>query len=573
LKYRRWIDEPCLVAGLVFAWIQSARYRFVLDDTFISLRYSRNLVRGYGPVFNPGLAPVEGYTNFLWMLVGALHVRLTPRPEQFLLLYNVVFGLLVVVAVWREMRLRGAQAKAWAWLAVLLTACNETLHAWMGGGLETTFFMLLVTLGVGRFLREELHGAPGMWSAVPLGLALLTRPEAYLVLAVCALTRLVRAAQDGRSRRRAALWLAGIAAACVPHLFFRLLYYGEWVPNTFFVKVSGVHLASGVPYLEIFSSAFYGSWMVIGAIVVWALFDGARSRSGFSGDRAVIAAIVAGWFAYVAVAGGDYFEFRLLAPTIPLLALLIALSASDFASPAPNSDHPRAGDSRWRTALAIFVWLAITFRMLWSGSNLGFAGELFDRLRVASAAGLSRENYSEKWRPAGEWLRRFAASDERIAVPAAGIIPWISDLATLDTHGLSDREIAHRPISTRGILAHEKSATWGDVLRFRATYHVDDLEFREHAGSFPADVLLDESRILVELPNHRWMNFRAVGNAAELRRALRARGAIVARGPAEEALDAGSGNERNRIPFDAWCAATERARRHRLEASLIPLEG
>jgi hypothetical protein len=569
VKYRRWVDLSCIVAGLAFTWIQSARYRFVLDDAYISLRYARNLVAGYGLVFNSGLPPVEGYTNFLWVLIEALHIRLTPWPEHKLLLYNVVFGLLVVVAVWREMWLRGPQARSWAWLGVLLTASHETLHAWMGGGLETTFFMLLVTLGVGRFLREWFHGAPGVWSAVPLGFALLTRPEAYLVLGVCVLTRCVPTLRDDGHRRRTALWLLGVAVACVPHLTFRRLYYGEWVPNTFFAKLPGAYLASGMPYLEIFSSAFYGSWVVVGAIVLWALVDAGRRRGRFAVDRCFLASIVVGWFGYIAYAGGDHFEFRLLAPTVPLLALLIALTASDFAAPRGAG----VGAARMRTALAALGGLALVLRMLWSGLYLGFAEKLFVRLRIPSAAGLARENYAEKWRPAGEWLRQFARSEERISVPAAGVIPWVSQLTTLDTHGLNDWEIAHRPITSRGVLAHEKSATWEDVLRFGVTYHVDDLEFRDRVDAFPAGVLLNESRVLAELPTHRWINIGAVEDAAELRKALRSRGAIVAPGPHEDGRVVALENERNRATFDEWSLEMERARKQRLRASLIHLSG
>lgn len=565
MKSRRWVDLSCLAAGLAFAWIQSARYRFVLDDAYISLRYARNLVAGYGLVFNPGLPPVEGYTNFLWVLIEALHIPFTPWPEHELLLYDVVFGLLVVVAVWREMRFRGPQAQPWAWLAVLLTAFHETLHAWMGGGLETTFFMLLVTFGVGRLLREQFHGASGVWSALPLGLALLTRPEAYLVLGLCALAWAMPTMGDDRKGRRIALWLLGVAVACVPHLIFRRLYYGEWVPNTFFVKLPGAYLASGIPYLEIFSSAFYGSWVVVGGIALWALADAVRRRGGFAMDRCVLASIVAGWFGYIAYAGGDHFEFRLLAPTVPLLALLIALTASDFAAPRGAA----AGAARMRTALAALGGLALALRMLWSGLHLEFAEKLFVQLRIPSAAGLARENYAEKWRPAGEWLRQFARSAERISVPAAGVIPWVSQLATLDTHGLNDREIAHRPITSRGVLAHEKSATLEDVLRFGVTYHVDDLEFRDRVDAFPAGVLLNESRILVELPTHSWMNIGAVEDAAELRKALRSRGAIVAPGPHEDGLVVALENERNRAAFNAWCLAMENARGQRLRASLI----
>jgi len=42
-----------------------------IDDAYITLRYSRNLMLGNGPVFNMG-EHVEGYSNFIWMVVLAL---------------------------------------------------------------------------------------------------------------------------------------------------------------------------------------------------------------------------------------------------------------------------------------------------------------------------------------------------------------------------------------------------------------------------------------------------------------------------------------------------------------------
>ncbi len=63
----------------VFAavWVPYAllvhRFWFVTDDAFISFRYARNLVLGHGLRFNPGEhLPVEGYSNFLWVLICAV---------------------------------------------------------------------------------------------------------------------------------------------------------------------------------------------------------------------------------------------------------------------------------------------------------------------------------------------------------------------------------------------------------------------------------------------------------------------------------------------------------------------
>ena len=55
-----------LVLGLVLAWL----LRHTEDDAFITFRYSKHLAEGLGPVWNPGDSPpVEGYTNFLWMVL------------------------------------------------------------------------------------------------------------------------------------------------------------------------------------------------------------------------------------------------------------------------------------------------------------------------------------------------------------------------------------------------------------------------------------------------------------------------------------------------------------------------
>jgi len=41
-----------------------------IDDAYITLRYSKNLLMGNGPIFNIG-ERVEGYSNFSWMALLA----------------------------------------------------------------------------------------------------------------------------------------------------------------------------------------------------------------------------------------------------------------------------------------------------------------------------------------------------------------------------------------------------------------------------------------------------------------------------------------------------------------------
>src|SRR3989339_1269853 len=42
--------------------------QFIQDDAYTSLRYVKNFLEGKGLVFNEG-ERVEGYTNFLWIMI------------------------------------------------------------------------------------------------------------------------------------------------------------------------------------------------------------------------------------------------------------------------------------------------------------------------------------------------------------------------------------------------------------------------------------------------------------------------------------------------------------------------
>ena len=70
---------------------------------------------------------------------------------------------------------------------------------------------------------------------------------------------------SARDRSRALGRLALAAVLPAAHLGFRWLYYGQWLPNTYYLKVDGLavsdRLALGGSYLAYFA-AFY--WLLLG---------------------------------------------------------------------------------------------------------------------------------------------------------------------------------------------------------------------------------------------------------------------------------------------------------------------
>ena len=73
---------------LAHAWL----YRFLTDDAFISFRYSVNLAQGHGLVFNPGGERVEGYSNFLWVVILAGLDVIGVKPEQAAIPLSMLFA-------------------------------------------------------------------------------------------------------------------------------------------------------------------------------------------------------------------------------------------------------------------------------------------------------------------------------------------------------------------------------------------------------------------------------------------------------------------------------------------------
>ena len=160
--------------ALAFAVFQLYYFSvFTVDDAYISYRYAENFAKGDGLVFNKG-EYVEGYTNFLWLVINAAFMKAKLAPEWTSNMIGITSGalILVIAVVW------GARSMGWrsplVWIAPLCLAVNRTFCAWSTSGLEHQFFSLLLFLAALRFIQErERMGKAGLGSSLLLALATL----------------------------------------------------------------------------------------------------------------------------------------------------------------------------------------------------------------------------------------------------------------------------------------------------------------------------------------------------------------------------------------------------------------
>ena len=429
-----WICVGLFVLIQLVACVHFARFA-PIDDAFIAFRYAANFAGGDGLVFNPG-ERVEGYTCFLWVVLLAPFAALRIDPVVTSRILGAVCLALTLLVLTRFSS-EELDRPAWSVLiAPLLLATSAPSALWAVHGLETPLFTLLLTLAVLTDARD--HGGAEFvagWSAVWYALASLTRPEGLAIFAASALF------WAASGPRRLTSWpflrhVLQFATLVLPHELWRYMYYGELLPNTFYVKVSlsAPLVARGARYvLHFFGGA--GALLLVAFIPL--LFGLRRHRW-----EAFLSFTLLVYLATVAVEGGDAFPaFRFILPICPLIYLLVQ-------------------DGVWRivqlsrTQPRLQLLAAVAVLLTAVGAVAQGAAGTFEAGNEARGA----DSFTGAMIRVGLALRDRFPSSTRIALNPAGAVPYYSGFHAYDMLGLTDRHIAHTraPQMGTGFAGHEK---------------------------------------------------------------------------------------------------------------------
>ncbi|MGA6168017.1 hypothetical protein [Amycolatopsis magusensis] len=306
-----------LAGAVAYSLGHQALFSTVAEDAFITFRYSENLADGNGPVFNAG-ERVEGYSNFLWMLLIAIPKALFGKG---IVVGAAVLGVVctvacVVLSYFLVNRL--VTDKALGVLAAVLTAGASGLAAYGPSGLETPLFLLLV-LGVLHALAVDRPLIAGLLVA----LAGMTRPDGLLIAVLVGLYLLLRAVRKRTNWRPVFDYAAGLLVLALPWTIWRVVYYGHLLPNAVAAKSGGSfgwQLAQGGEYLGGFAVASLG-FLVLAALAIAGLVWFRRADAD-SSLVWLIFVLALTYLAFITYAGGDWMPaYRLLAPVPPLLGV------------------------------------------------------------------------------------------------------------------------------------------------------------------------------------------------------------------------------------------------------------
>jgi hypothetical protein len=306
--------------------VEGARYFVLFDDAMVSMRYAAHLAHGVGLAWNPAGDPVEGYSNPLWMLyMAAWH--LLPLPPETMSLAIQLSGaaaLLLNLYVVFRMGLRFFGGAAVAVSSALLTAFYLPLNNWSLQGMEVGVLTLLVSAAVYGALDGLATGRG--WPAVYalLGLGVLVRLD-MLVLFVAMAAFLVVADQRRRGSHLA-YGLAALLLSLAPQTAFRLWYFGDPLPNTYYLKMVGYpplpRMLRGLHVFVTFMQS--ANLLLFAAPAALALLRRRR-------EVLLLAWVFCTQAAYSIYVGGDAWEWwgganRYVSPVMPAFFILLCYS-------------------------------------------------------------------------------------------------------------------------------------------------------------------------------------------------------------------------------------------------------
>lgn len=418
--------------------VHGVRYFTLFDDGMISMRYAHNLAQGYGLVWNPGSARVEGYTNLLWVL-GMAVLHTLPLALTHISVWVQIAGAAILttnlVYVRRIASMLTDQPFALN-AAVFLTATYNSLNFWAFSGMEVSLATLLITTAAYFAIRDCIAARVTIRPYLLLGIGTLLRPDLFLPLCVLLAWNLHR---DKIHWKTHALYGFGCMALFgIGQTAFRLAYYGEFLPNTYYLKMTGYPVT-----LRMVRGLWELAKFVVEALGLPVLVLVAAVRRRPKPVIYLLVWLIAAQFAYNLYTGGDAWEYwghasRFVCIIMPLFMVLVALAVNDITG---RLKHNQCTYSLTRYALVALAWILL--------NALYFPFEARETASVflpSPPPGASPDPSSNYYLVNSALLvDQISTPRATMAIMAAGISPYFAHRTAIDLLGKCDPVIAREP--------------------------------------------------------------------------------------------------------------------------------
>jgi len=412
---------------------------FAPDDAYIGYRFAEYIAAGNGITFNPSEKPVEGYSNFLWILFCSVLVKMGLDLGIWAPYLGLLFGLGSLFIFWSILKLRAASIIGMGF-SFLLFSSSAPIILYSISGMETSLFsfLLLAILWCTHYVINSSRGIYVLILSVLSILLALCRMEGVLVFPIILVLIIYfrHTYSDNLNLLNVRILFIGIIIFIFGILFYnlwRLSYFGTLIPTPMISKgpANGSVVnawASNLRYLFVKQNHYFSPFgYYYGALVLLscaALISTPKLSSRLLELVSIITAVI---MILVYMNFVDWMPaMRYFAPLSGLLILPIHLLFGNFVK------TPSGRYEYYHFFKYIIIGVAI---FLINFSSIA-------QLRIDSNR--NEESTQKSQVALGKWFNKNFSQNVLIAVSDIGAISYYSKLKVIDInpHSLTDYNIA-----------------------------------------------------------------------------------------------------------------------------------
>lgn len=404
-----------------------AVFSFTIDDMYISLRYAKHWANGDGLLWNIHEPAVEGYSNFSFVVLAALGLKLGINPVMLLKLIGWVglgFSTLATYCL----------SRFWFSPVLAIIPCFGLLFyrgeiIWSISGLETTLYQALIAFSLLCLLkavgyksypldRGAIKSNAFVWSGFLFALASLTRPEAP-----CLMLLFFAIAWFDRPKTTKTIFLKscslGILIFCViytPYFLWRCVYYERLLPNPVYCK--------GIT--DSFFSVVDKNYLLL----AWPFFILALSSFRRASDKRPYYFLLPSLLYLILLMRADpvvTFDNRLFLPVFILLLPVAFFGLKQWVSYWTSEEHD-LHHIIFLIAAFLVLFFFIPMRTLEGYRQFSLAPQSGERIRQQAINWLSKEGFP----------------GSKVVLADSGMIPYFSSLNFIDSYCLNNKEMTRQ---------------------------------------------------------------------------------------------------------------------------------
>lgn len=404
------------ILGYIIISAHYFRIGFPLDDAWIHQTYARNLSRGFGWSFIPGV-PSSGSTAPLWTLLISIGHFFELHPITWVFILGGICLYLSSICIRGVINSTGERLSA-IWFSLLFLF--EWHFVWASvSGMET---ILGVLLPLFLFVILSEVRLPAMYSGILIGISVWVRPDMLTLLLPAVLIIASRDIPWSKRRREILVLLFYTGLFTIAYLGFNLAISGRFMATTFYAKQAEYASLRVHPFIFRYAREFNLAMIGPGSLLlpgfVYVILQAKRQISSF--------AFILWYLLYVGIYAWllpvTYQHGRYMMPAMGIYYLCGALGTIRLAEHLRQT--PRV---KWFLST---VWL-MTFGILsisfWYLGGISYAKDVaFIETQMVETA---------------NWVQANTPTNTLLAVHDIGAMGYFSERKFVDLAGLINPEI------------------------------------------------------------------------------------------------------------------------------------